>query len=181
MKNQTAEIINQTLTMRMVADRYGIPVNSAGFSRCPFHDEDTPSLKIYDEIGRGFYCFGCNKGGDVIKFVMLLFGLSFPQALVRLKTDFSIMGCTDAHEANEWQRRQRVIEMERLKREREEDIQFIADAKEANRLRLEIIQNEDDIREWDPARMGILSPIWVDAINRRESLNQRMKEVMGID
>lgn len=169
------------LSMRTVVEKYGFQITNANTILCPFHNEKNPSLRVYNEPGRGWYCFSCSQGGDVIKFVMLLFNLTFPQALVRLKTDFSIMGCTDAHEANEWQRRQRVIERERLKREREEYIQFIADAKEANRLRLEIIQNEDDIREWDPARMGILSPIWVDAINRRELLNQRMKEVMGID
>ena len=35
---------------------------------CPFHNEKTPSFCIYPE-NNSFFCFGCNKGGDVISFV----------------------------------------------------------------------------------------------------------------
>jgi DNA primase len=90
MKNQTAEIIKQSLTMRQVAERYGYNPNRAGFIQCPFHpNDDHGSLKLYDDQG-GFHCFGCGAGGSVIDFVMKLFGLSFPQALVRLSADFNI-------------------------------------------------------------------------------------------
>lgn len=33
---------------------------------CPFHDEKTPSLQVYQNR---FRCFGCDKSGDVISFV----------------------------------------------------------------------------------------------------------------
>ena len=46
---------------------------------CPFHDEDTPSFIIYPE--NTFYCFGCHKGGDVIKFIQYKYGLSFFDAI----------------------------------------------------------------------------------------------------
>lgn len=36
--------------------------------RCPFHDDDRPSLVIYPP-GRGWHCFVCDKGGDIVMFV----------------------------------------------------------------------------------------------------------------
>ncbi len=36
---------------------------------CPFHNEKSPSFTVFPAT-RGFYCFGCGAGGDVITFVM---------------------------------------------------------------------------------------------------------------
>ncbi len=50
---------------------------------CPFHDEKTPSFNVTP--GRGlYYCFSCAAGGDVIKFVQTIDGLSFIEAIERL-------------------------------------------------------------------------------------------------
>ncbi|MEA3368816.1 MAG: CHC2 zinc finger domain-containing protein [Candidatus Ratteibacteria bacterium] len=47
---------------------------------CPFHQEKHPSFFIYPD-SNSFYCFGCAKGGDVIKFVELYFEYSFKKAV----------------------------------------------------------------------------------------------------
>ncbi|TDJ71451.1 MAG: DNA primase [Planctomycetota bacterium] len=48
---------------------------------CPFHDEDTPSFSVTPSLGI-WYCFGaCSTGGDQIKFLQRLDGLSFMEAL----------------------------------------------------------------------------------------------------
>jgi len=47
---------------------------------CPFHTEKTPSFSVH--AGHQFYkCFGCNAGGDVIKFVMEMERMSFWEAI----------------------------------------------------------------------------------------------------
>jgi DNA primase len=47
---------------------------------CPFHQEKTPSFNVNQT--RQFYkCFGCGAGGDVLKFVMEVDGLTFPETL----------------------------------------------------------------------------------------------------
>lgn len=51
---------------------------------CPFHQERHPSFYLYPDTN-SFYCFGCNQGGDVIKFVELAFNYSFKEAVEYLK------------------------------------------------------------------------------------------------
>jgi len=50
---------------------------------CPFHAEKTPSFSVDGERGL-FYCFGCQKGGSVIDFVMETDKLSFMEAMGEL-------------------------------------------------------------------------------------------------
>ena len=50
---------------------------------CPFHDEKSPSFNVTPSRGM-YHCFGCGAGGDVIKFVMEMDGLSFSETVERL-------------------------------------------------------------------------------------------------
>jgi DNA primase len=50
---------------------------------CPFHGEKTPSFHVHRDKGF-FHCFGCDVGGDVIKFVELADKLTFPEAVRQL-------------------------------------------------------------------------------------------------
>ena len=50
---------------------------------CPFHDEKSPSFNVTPSRGM-FFCFGCQAGGDVIKFVMEMDGLGFSETVERL-------------------------------------------------------------------------------------------------
>jgi len=50
---------------------------------CPFHKEKTPSFTVSDN--KGFYhCFGCGAHGDIIKFNMDVYGLSFMETVTQL-------------------------------------------------------------------------------------------------
>lgn len=84
----TTEEIKATTTMKDVLARYGMSTNSRGFCSCCFHIGDRkPSMRVND---RFFYCFGCDTGGDIFKFVMLKEGCDF-------KTAFQILGGTYEH------------------------------------------------------------------------------------
>lgn len=82
-----AQEAKRALYMRQVFERYGVSVNRAGYALCPFHEENTPSLKVYED---SFYCFGCNEGGDAIRFVQDLFSLNFCEAVEKLNADFML-------------------------------------------------------------------------------------------
>lgn len=47
---------------------------------CPFHSEKTPSFNVSPDKGM-YYCFGCSRGGDVIKFVMEWEKASYVEAI----------------------------------------------------------------------------------------------------
>ena len=85
-----ANEIKQHVSMREAGEFYGFKPNRAGFISCPFHADKTPSLKLYDEPGRGFSCYGCGATGSVIDFVMRLFNIGFRQAVVRIDHDFRL-------------------------------------------------------------------------------------------
>ena len=50
---------------------------------CPFHEEKTPSFNVTPARGL-WYCFSCQEGGDVIKFVQKIDNLGFTEAVERL-------------------------------------------------------------------------------------------------
>ena len=83
--------IKEQVTARDAALRYGLQINRNGMTRCPFHDDHTPSMKI----DQRFYCFGCQASGDVITLTARLFNLSNIDAAKKLIEDFSLPIQTD--------------------------------------------------------------------------------------
>ncbi len=60
-----------------------VPLKKAGATwkgLCPFHGEKTPSFQVSPDKGF-FYCFGCQTGGDVFKFVELQEKVGFQDAI----------------------------------------------------------------------------------------------------
>ena len=79
--------IKQAVSVPEAAKHYGLAVNRNGMAHCPFHLDSTPSLKLNEDY---FFCFGCQKYGDVIDFTASLFQISQPQAVEKLVHDFGI-------------------------------------------------------------------------------------------
>ena len=68
-----------------VVSRY-VTLKSAGANSvacCPFHSEKTPSFTV-SKSKQIFHCFGCDTGGTVINFVMLIENLDFASAVIKL-------------------------------------------------------------------------------------------------
>lgn len=64
----------------------GVRLNKIGDTfqgNCPFHEDQTPSLKVTPSKGL-WNCFGCNKGGDVITFYQNIKNIDNRQAIDEL-------------------------------------------------------------------------------------------------
>lgn len=77
----TKDEIKEAYPMKKVAGMYGFRPNKSGFISCPFHRENTASMKIYKD---GYYCFGCGAGGDIFTFIMEMDNLTFKEAFISL-------------------------------------------------------------------------------------------------
>lgn len=113
--NALVQSVKERVPIIRAAERYGYKPNRSGFIRCPFHQEDTPSLKIYPD-SNSFYCFGCGVGGDVISFVRHLFHLDFSAAILRLDSDFTLFLKTGLSKREREKMRQEANEYQAAKR-----------------------------------------------------------------
>jgi DNA primase len=69
-----------------------VPLKKAGATwkgLCPFHGEKTPSFHVNPDKGF-FYCFGCQAGGDVFKFVELQEKIGFQDAVRTIAHKFGM-------------------------------------------------------------------------------------------
>ena len=85
------EIIKEKLPIEQVIGSYiRLEPNGANFkARCPFHMEKTPSFSITPEKGM-FYCYGCQKGGDIFSFIQEIEKITFREALEKLAKDAGV-------------------------------------------------------------------------------------------
>lgn len=81
------EVVKQLVSMKEVAEQYGLEVKRDGMAVCPFHADKTPSMKLNKDY---YYCFGCGATGDAIDLVVQLFGISTRQAAEKIAADFGL-------------------------------------------------------------------------------------------
>ena len=59
---------------------------------CPFHPDHTPGSFRVNLVTGAYKCFSCGMaGGDVVAFVMALYGLQFVEALAKLVNDWGLL------------------------------------------------------------------------------------------
>lgn len=82
------EQVKSAIDMRTVAEGYGLHIDRGGMTLCPFHNEHTPSAKIYPD---NLHCFGCGAHIDVIGFTQKMFGLDKPiDTVKKLNDDYGL-------------------------------------------------------------------------------------------
>lgn len=69
------EVVSKYLTLKKTGKNF--------VGLCPFHSEDTPSFSVAPDK-QIFYCFGCQKGGNVLQFIMEMESITLPEAAEKL-------------------------------------------------------------------------------------------------
>ena len=105
--------LNSRLSIVDVVSSY-VSLNKKGANHwglCPFHYEKTPSFSV-NESKQIFHCFGCNKGGGAIRFVMEVENLSFPDAVRKLAAQAGMEVPEDSPSDGKWkEKRKRILEL----------------------------------------------------------------------
>lgn len=175
----TAEYIRETVTMNDICRKYGLTMNRAGFTSCPFHQEKTASLKIFPDK-RGWYCFGCGQGGSVIDFVEKFFNVNFKEAVKIINRDFNL-GLTVSKKTSYREReivRRKISEAERLRREAAELRK--AQQAEYDNLISEYVRCDLIIRYLKPkSHNDILHDIYVEAMHKMPIIEFRLDCIKG--
>ncbi len=84
------EVVAAADIVDVVSQRTSLRKRGARFTgRCPFHEERTPSFSV-NAADKLYYCFGCHRGGDVVRFVQETENLDFVGAIEWLADRFRI-------------------------------------------------------------------------------------------
>lgn len=74
-RNDIVDVISSYIRLTKKGSNY--------FGLCPFHSEKSPSFSV-SPSKQIYYCFGCESGGNVIRFVQNYENYTFPEALKAL-------------------------------------------------------------------------------------------------
>lgn len=146
-------IIKNSVTITQIVEAYGHKINRQGFILCPFHHEQTPSMKIYTATNT-YKCFGgCGSFGTVIDFVKQCEQQDTHQAMEtiahRFGLDIWIPGTADEKTRAEAEKIRRKRDME-LARKKEIDELVAARKKELDKfvedIKSEILSNRKQLQ-----------------------------------
>lgn len=171
-----AEIIKERVTAREMMERVGVQVDRRGMAVCPFHGDSDASLKVYRDPRRGWHCYGCHAGGDVIDFAMRWYGLGFKDAVARINEEFAL-GLPIGEPMTVAQRRAVREEIERARQERQALQRRTAEAESAYWAAYDAwLDNERTLQENAPSGLSEPNAAWCEAVVRRDELEETLKD-----
>lgn len=100
------EIVREHVRLRQVGQQFT--------GLCPFHQENTPSFRVTPS-SQTWHCFGCDRGGDVFKFVELIDRTDFRGALQLLAERTGVeLAQQSGAERERSQLRKRIVEINKF-------------------------------------------------------------------
>ena len=69
---EIVDVVSRYVELRQSGERFS--------GLCPFHEDRKPSFTVYPQQGR-YFCYGCQKSGDVINFIQEIQNVEFKDAV----------------------------------------------------------------------------------------------------
>jgi DNA primase len=133
---------------------------------CPFHEERTPSFSV-NPADKLYYCFGCEAGGDVFRFVQEKEAVEFPEAVEILAERYGVELEREQEDPRSEARRKRRDRLrELLKRTAAFYGSYLWESKEASKARDYLAErglSEEVLREFG---IGYAPSAWDQVLTR---------------
>ncbi|HHV94911.1 MAG TPA: DNA primase [Clostridiaceae bacterium] len=107
MNNDIVEVVSEYVHLKRKGRYF--------FGLCPFHNERTPSFTVTPDL-QIFNCFGCNKGGNVIHFIMSIENLDFVEAIKFLaeRAGMELPGNDNSESAKEYKLKTEILNINKF-------------------------------------------------------------------
>lgn len=153
------DLIKSRLSCPDLLTMHGIEVNRKGRARCCFHDDNRPSMAVFDDH---VHCYACGAHADVIALAAHLYGVDKPEA-IRITAELAGIAAID--NTREYQKKANAIRQKAD--ERKQTINALNTS--YYKLLAEFARLERNKTEYAPRSPDTnLHPLFVEAITRIE-------------
>ena len=153
------DLIKSRLSCSDLLAMHGIETNSKGRARCCFHDDNRPSMAVFDDH---VHCYACGAHADVIALAAQLYGVDNREA-IRITAELAGIAAID--NTREYQKKADMIRQKAD--ERKQTINALNES--YYKLLAEFARLERNKTEYAPRSPDTdLHPLFVEAITRIE-------------
>jgi DNA primase len=166
------EIVSAHTDLRRQGDRF--------VGLCPFHEERTPSFSV-NAHEKLYYCFGCEAGGDVFRFVQEKEGIGFGEAVETLAERYGVELRREKEDPQaEARRRNRERMRELLERTATFYKSFLWESEQAAKAREYLAERglgEEVLRDFD---VGFAPSAWDQVLTRGQRAGFSVDELRSV-
>jgi DNA primase len=189
-KESCKQAIRQRVPLEDLLREYNVHLVPSGRklkALCPFHAEKTPSFQV-DVEKQYYYCFGCQEGGDLFRFVQSMHRVDFSQALEilarRAGVDlvYEAPDGTGAAGPSRGQGRTLLEMHDALALARDFYHRFLLEARAAEPAREYLRRRRISPEMWERFHLGFSPPEWEGLMTfaARKGVTPRILEAVGL-
>ena len=160
--------IKRRLSCRELLEMNGIEVNRKGRARCCFHDDNRPSMAVFDDH---VHCYACGAHADVIGLAEQLYSVNTAEA-IRITAELA--GIAAVSDTKDYADRARKARMKATQR----DTTIEALKRSYDKLLAEFVRLEQNKSEYAPRSPNDtdLHPLFREALTRLDYVGYALQQ-----